>query len=219
MKNITGQKFGKLTAIRFIKRENNRTYWQYKCDCGNIVIKRMDGPTNKNTKSCGCLSPEVNKKLNTTHGMTLTKFYQTQQDILQRCLNKKLKIYKNYGGRGIKVCEKWLKFENFKDDMYQSYLEHIKEFGKKDTSIGRIDNNGNYCRENCRWETCKEQSNNTSKNHFLKFNKEIKTVVEWSEYFNISRGTLYGRIKRGWSDKNILTKPINVNCRHKNYIY
>lgn len=91
------------------------------------------------------------------HGMTDTPFHRIWISMRQRCTNQNSHAFNNYGGRGIKVCERWEKFENFKADMYQTYLEHLKIFGPKNTSIDRINNDGNYEPHNCRWATKKEQ--------------------------------------------------------------
>ena len=109
-----------------------------------------------------------------------TRFYKIWAKMKERCLNKNCAAYLSYGGRGITVCDRWHKFENFRDDMYESYLSHVNEFGEKNTSIDRIDNNGNYCKENCRWATRKEQNNNTRKNVYVKYKDRVVTMAEYS---------------------------------------
>ena len=112
----------------------------------------------------------------------------------QRCLNKKHRQFKDYGGRGITVCESWLKFDNFLQDMGEK---------PKNKSLDRIDNNGNYCKENCRWASSKEQARNTRQNFLLKG----KTLSEWSEILKIKRSTLAMRhYFYGWSDNEVLSK-------------
>jgi len=161
-KDLTGQKFGRLTAIKFSHINNKRTFWLFECDCGIKKVIRSDNVHKTNTRSCGCFRREINKLgiRNKTHTMSKTRFYYIWGGMKRRCLNKKHKSYKRYGGRGITVCSEWLKFENFRDDMYKDYLKHFEKYGRKDTSIDRINNDGNYCKENCRWATHKEQSNN-----------------------------------------------------------
>lgn len=108
--------------------------------------------------------------------------------------------YNNYGGRGITYQESWKKFENFRDDMYESYLKHCEEYGEKDTTLDRIDVNGNYCKENCRWATRKIQANNTRKNHYITINGEVKTLTQWVEFYGIALSTVKNYIRKGYSD-------------------
>ena len=156
--DITGCRFNRLTAIKFIKKIRSLygdliSYWMFKCDCGKECLIAKNSVTSEGTKSCGCLMKEMASKANKTHGfrnslnISKKRFYNTWCNMKTRCLNKNIPLSKNYSGRGINVCDKWLKFENFRDDMYESYLEHIKEFGEKNTSIDRVNNNGNYCRK------------------------------------------------------------------------
>ena len=136
--------------------------------------------------------------------MRETKIYKTWRGIVERCYNLKNKNYNDYGGRGIKCL--WNSFENFRDDMYKSYLAHVKEFGEKNTSIDRINNNGNYCKENCRWATRVEQANNTRRNKIIILRGRAQTLSQWSKEKNISISTLWRRLKQGWSEeKTILT--------------
>lgn len=212
MKNITGQKFGRLTAVKFnhskVGKNNAHQYWFFKCDCGNYHITRKDAVLSGACKSCGCLCKEVASKTQAsklkTHGMTLTKFYRTWRGINTRCSNPNEYSYKHYGGRGIKCL--WKSFEEFKDDMYESYKLHVKKFGERQTTIDRIDNDGHYCKENCKWATRHEQLNNTTRNIFYTFQGKTLTLKQWSRVLNIKYTTLYQRIKvYGWSIKRAFT--------------
>ena len=127
----------------------------------------------------------------------------------KRCYNKNEENYKHYGGRGIKVCDRWLNsFENFRDDMYESYLKHIEEFGEKETTLERIDVNGNYCPENCTFKTWEEQVNNMRSNVLLTFNGETKSRKEWAKISGINYRCLISRLDRSWSIEKTLTTPV-----------
>lgn len=141
-----------------------------------------------------------------THKMSRTRFYKIWRAILYRTTNKNATSYKIYGGRGIKCL--WESFEEFRDDMYQSYLEHVEIYGKKNTSIDRVDNNGHYYKENCRWATRSKQCRNRRSNFVIKYKGVEKCVIEWSELFNLHESTLRYRLnKLGWSVEKTLTKP------------
>lgn len=146
----------------------------------------------------------------TIHGMKGTRFYIVWKNMKARCLNSKHPAFGNYGGRGITVCESWLCFENFKNDMYESYLENSKNFGELQISIDRINNNKGYFKENCRWATMKEQSTNQRQNKLFKAispeGEEFigNNQVEIAEKYNLNKSNinacLSGRRKnhKGW---------------------
>ena len=188
--NLIGQRFGNLIVIRkFGNNKYNHVLWSCKCDCGNETIVSSSGLLGGSTKSCGCLAKP--------HGMFGTRFYKIYQGIKQRCNNKKDHAYHLYGGRGITICDRWKNFINFKEDMYESYLDHCKEFGEKQTTIDRVDVNGNYCKDNCRWATYKEQANNKTTNHIICVNGENMTVTQVSEKYGINYQTILHRLNRG----------------------
>lgn len=159
--NLVGQKFGRLTVLKEAGRNKYLDVkWLSICVCGNEKISLGYQLTSGNTKSCGCLHLEQARiqgkilGLKTTHGMYGSREYRSWCALKQRCSNPKTENYKNYGGRGIRFCKRWETFENFYADM-----------GKRpeNTSIDRIDNDGNYEPGNCKWSTIIEQNNNTSK--------------------------------------------------------
>jgi len=141
-----GQKFNRLTILSFSHKDKRYAiYWKCKCDCGTIKTVRQNHLKRGDIKSCGCYSKEVFRKNTTTHGMRRTRFYCIWCGMKNRGLGGKNKNYnKNYNKKNITICNRWLKFENFRDDMYEDYLKHVKECGEKQTTIDRIDNDGDY---------------------------------------------------------------------------
>lgn len=199
------KKFGKLSIIECIGNdENNEKLYKCKCDCGNEVIAKYKLLRFNHTKSCGCIFKNMLILRNKTHGLKYTREYGIWCNIKKRCYNKKSKAYYNYGGRGIKMCDRWLdKFENFFEDMGNCIINN--------GSIERIANNLGYFKENCRWATMLEQNNNKRNNIKLTYNSKTMTILEWSKLLGISKGLIAGRYHRGWSIDRILNTPKLVN--------
>lgn len=164
--DITGQTFGKLTAIKErpeLSYPNSITiYWDFKCDCGNTKTCRKYHVTGGKIKTCGCIWKEIIPH-NKTHGLGDSRIMNTWLGMKGRCNRKSDVNYKNYGGSGIKII--WNSFQDFIDDMLESYNDHVEKFGEKQTQIDRINPYGNYSKENCRWVTLKEQANNKKRNY------------------------------------------------------
>lgn len=203
---LTGQKFNKLTVINFAYMKNKHSYWLCRCECGNQKIIKGDYLTRKGRpiKSCGCLRSRKGEISSSyKHGMRETIFYKKYQSMKKRCNNPK---YKLYGGRGITVCNRWLKFENFRDDMYESYKEH--KLNNNYTSIERINNNDNYCPENCKWATYEEQANNRRNNCLLTYKRQTLTASQWAKKLNINRSTFNSRLENNWAIKRIIETPV-----------
>lgn len=203
MINISNQKFGKLTAIKPTKKLSTKgeIIWECKCDCGNQheVIGTL--LRNNRVQSCGCTKRDGSSRK--SHGMTKTRFYRTWHAIKLRCNREKTSSYKDYGGRGI-TC-KWTSFTDFYNDMYISYTKHVAKYGSSNTSIDRIDVNGHYCKENCRWATKKEQMQNRRNTVFIEYKGKKKTIVEWSQELGINYQTLYWRyVKAKYSPEKSL---------------
>ena len=196
--DLSGTRFGRLIAVEDVGRCKDRHHlWRCVCDCGNEAIVSSNQLRRGNTRSCGCLMFDTNTK----HGQHKTRLYKTWANMVARCTTPSASNYECYGGRGITVCEEWRSFKPFYEwavlNGYQSNL-----------TIDRIDVNGNYCPENCRWATAKEQANNTRRSHYLTFNGETHTITEWSKITGLSPGCIRGRLGVcGWSVGDALTKP------------
>ena len=189
---MTGRKFGRWTVIKLAEKGKQRgVRWKCKCSCGNIRDVLGVNLLNTKSQSCGCLRIETNTK----HGMEGTEVYTVWSSMLARCRTKTHEAYKDYGGRGIAVCSRWLEFENFLADMGER---------PKGLSIERIDNDGNYEPSNCKWATRKEQGINQRSNHNITYNGQTHCVSEWARILGISRVTLSSRLRRGWPVKRAL---------------
>lgn len=215
-KNQIGKKYGKLLILEEDKNINKRgTYYKCQCDCGNIKSLLGFNVINGRTKSCGCITKEINKynAPNTKHKLSKTRIYKIWSKMKNRCNNDKYFQYYLYGGRGIKVCEEWSNkkdgFINFYNwAIKNGYEKHLQKFGNKNTTIDRIDVNGNYEPSNCKWSTQKEQSLNKTNNRLIKYNNEEHTISEWAIIKNLTKSTIYHRLERGWSVEKTLTTPL-----------
>lgn len=198
MKVKAGDKFGKLT-IKCLHEDgkwDTRT-WLCICECGNETIVKERLLKDGHRKSCGCLRG----KHMITHGETKTRLFKIWSAMNERCERKAHVHYKDYGGRGITVCDEWKEFISFRDwSLKNGYAENL--------SLDRKDVDGNYEPSNCRWVTMKVQHNNKRNNHKLEYKSEIHTISEWSEITGIRKTTIRERIKCGWSVEDALTKPV-----------
>lgn len=195
--DLTGQRFGRLQVIeKDCLRGKGNTKWICRCDCGEYTVCRTDHLASGFTRSCGCLSRERTTK----HNQCNTRLYTIWRTMKGRCYNPKKNNYKNYGGRGITVCDEW-------KDNFQAFYDWSMANGyREDLTIDRIDSNGKYEPGNCRWASRIEQNNNTSRNRCLTYNGETHTVSEWSKITGISRSTLQHRLVHGWTVERMLTE-------------
>lgn len=195
--NLEGKRFGFLTAVSLAgKNKHHKSVWLCVCDCGACAYVTGCNLSSGNTQSCGCKRKEVSKNLNLSHGSSKTRLFRTWANIKSRCLNQNNKSFKRYGGRGICICEEWKDFSKFE--------KWSLENGYKETlTIDRIDNNGNYTPNNCRWVDLKCQARNRSNNHTICG----KTIAQWAEETGINRGTILSRIEAGWSEFDATHKP------------
>lgn len=187
--NLIGQKFGMLTVLEELQeRKHGGRVYKCKCDCGNISIVNKYNLTSGHTKSCGCLRKENTSKMFKTHGKRNTRLFNIWTDLKQRCYNKHNTRYKDWGGRGIAVCDEWR-------NEFMSFHDWALNNGYNDKlSIDRIDNNGNYEPTNCRWVTAKQQARNRRTNINYTINGETRCIVEWCEILGLKPKTVYQRL-------------------------
>jgi len=193
---LIGDKFGRLTVVeRVSNNSRGNSMWLCECHCGQTTVVAGSHLVNGHTNSCGCF----HKDIMTRHGHStgqISGTYKSWDHMIQRCTNRIYQQYKDYGGRGIVVCRRWLKFENFLADMGER---------PEGRSLDRIDNNGNYCPENCRWATRKEQQSNRRNNHVLTYGGKTQCITKWSDDIGIKVGTIQYRLAAGWSVEEALS--------------
>lgn len=204
-KDLTGQRFGKLTAIKIVGKNRNRTnLWLCKCDCGNEHITSTDLLLNGQCKSCSCLQKEKISKLSYRHGLHKTKIYNIWCAIKHRCSSNVGKNTKYYRDKGIKVCNEWIDKENGFINFYNWAMQNGYKEG---LSIDRIDSNKNYCPENCRWVDSYIQNNNKSSNKYITYNNETYTLAQWCRKLGLNYHRTVCRLLRGWTVEKSFTMP------------
>lgn len=188
--DLTNLIFGRLAVTSKKELIKGRVYWICRCICGNTCTISATSLRSGRTRSCGCLSRK--------HGLSSNPAYKSYSAMISRCYKKTNNRYKNYGGRGITVCDRW-------KESFSNFLEDIGErpYG---TSLGRINNDDNYYKENCRWESYIEQANNKSNSAFLTAFGKTMTINKWAKECGIKRACLSWRLKSGWSLEEALTK-------------
>ena len=192
--SLIGKKFGRLLVVaEYVLKK--RRYCVCICDCGKKTDVLSFSLKSGHTSSCGCKLEEFRNKNKRVYKNPIYIIYKA---MMRRCYNFKDKRYKNYGGRGICVCDEW------KED-YTKFMDWaVKNGYKQGLSIDRINVNGNYEPSNCRWITLKEQSRNKTNNKMIEYNNEVKSLVEWCELFDLSYNAVHYRINKGWSIERAL---------------
>jgi len=216
-KDRIGQKFGRLTIIQYVSKNDNRGYYLCKCECGNEKIVSATNLIKGDINSCGCLARELTIKRNIEnkytkkHGKSKTRLYQIWLDIKQRCYNTKQNTYKWYGAKGIKMCDEW----------FNDYLEFEKwslsNGYKENLTIDRINSKCNYEPNNCRWITMKQQLRNTSRTILITYNGKTQCLKDWCNDLGKNYQTIHGRIYTGWQPKIALLVPYNIRKGSKKY--
>lgn len=208
IKDITGKRFGRLTVLSFSHiGGDGKAIWKCICDCGNSHFVDGCNLRRGNSRSCGCLAKELSSSRNSTHGMTHHPLARTYRAMIDRCYNPSTDSYPHYGGRGITVCERWLEsITNFVTDMGE------RPEGK---TLDRINLDGSYCPENCRWATPTEQMNNRTNSRLLTCNEQTMTIAQWSKITNISYGAIWRRLLAGWTVERTLSEPMRQTRRRQ----
>lgn len=211
--SYVGQTFGRLKVIKdgpdfFYAGMNRRRYISGStcvCDCGKEVNVRNHELTSGGTRSCGCLMMDVCRVVHKTHGKSYTKLHRVWCAIIQRCTNPNCKAYKNYGARGITICERWRNsFEAFAEDMGP---------GKKGWTIERVVNDGNYEPGNCVWATRVRQARNKRDNRIITVNGKTDCLAALCEFFKSDYRRVYMRLRLGWPPERAFFDPKDTKLR------
>lgn len=206
--DLTGLRYGRLRVVHRTESVRTKggtliTMWHCICDCGKESNVSTRNLRSGHTVSCGCLGSRATiGKRSITHNKSNYGLYSVWSGIKRRCYNPHEEGYRKYGGRGISMCDDW------KNDFQLFYEWAISHGYNKSLSIDRIDNNGNYCPENCRWATAKEQSYNRRNTIYLEFRGKTKNLWEWEQETGIPASRIDDRLRKGWSVARALTQPL-----------
>lgn len=193
LKDYAGETFGRLIAVSLVEREDkwNDHKWLFKCQCGNEKVAGIKQVRSGHTSSCGCLASEVVVKRNTSHGLSKNSAtYRSWKDMRARCNSPSNSDFKDYGGRGVSICDRWNDFGAFFADMGER---------PTGTTLDRIEVNGNYEPSNCRWATASQQANNKRSNHVIEYRGQKRTLLQWCGEFGIDHSKARYRLKMGWA--------------------
>ena len=200
--DVIGKRYGRWTVVAIATTTSGKSpCYTCRCDCGTVRNVRVARLESGKSQSCGCLQKEQMSKRTKRHGETDSRLHVIWRGMKQRCGNSNASEYNAYGGRGIEVCKEWRdSFETFRDwALANGYQDNL--------TIDRIDNDGPYSPENCRWLTRGDQNSNKSNNRRITIGEENHTVTEWAELMGIPRNTIYTRLKRGWAEEAAVMTP------------
>ncbi len=206
------EKLIKYKEIRFgyylhiIDYDIDKHLWICQCKCGKTTLSTFHQLSSGKKRSCGCLRRKSFLDYLTKHGYAKTPEYKCWVGIKNRCYNNKSTQYQGYGSRGIKVSKEWI-------DSFPDFLVDMGRRPSSKHSIDRIDVNGDYCFENCRWATLEQQANNKRNTIYLTWNNKTVSMEEWAKLLSISYNTLYYRYQKKWNDEQILTTPVNYRIK------
>lgn len=213
--DLNGKRFGYLTVVGRAENEetishgrvHKRAMWYCQCDCGSQIKKvRASHLKEGRIISCGCIGQKHSREAKIKHDGTRTRLYRIWCNMKNRCYNENVRSYKTYGARGIGVCEEW------KND-FQAFRDWAINSGyREDLTIDRINNNGNYEPDNCKWSTTKEQANNTSRSHMITYNGRTMSLSNWARELGINPAALRSRIRNNWPIEKALLQEVEVRC-------
>lgn len=200
-RDLLGRRYGRLIVLAKAEPgDDKRARWLVQCDCGTKKVVRQWLLLRGRTSSCGCLARELTVRRSRTHGMTNSPEWLTWRRMRARCYNENCDSYPHYGGRGIRVCDRWL-------ESFQSFLEDMGPRPTDRHSIDRINVNGDYEPNNCRWATPEQQGSNRTCNRVLTANGETAIAAEWARRAGVSQTTINNRLERGWPVEKAVTAP------------
>lgn len=191
---LGGLRFGRLLVIERVGKK-----WRCVCDCGAESFALSHLLRKGKKRSCGCLRRETTSKTHSKHGKCDSSIYSRWHHMIRRCTDSSHRTFKHYGGRGIKVCERWRTFENFYADMGDP---------PDGLTLERKDVNGDYCPENCVWASQKTQTRNQRRTLMANINGEKKSVRDWCDMLGLNSGSVTSRIQRGWSAEKAILTPL-----------
>lgn len=199
--NLAGRRFGRLVAVEPTgdRYGDGSVLWRSRCDCGGENVSPAKVLIRGDTRSCGCLQDESRIARKTTHGYSETALYRRWRNIINRCENPRVPSFRDYGARGIQVCKQWHHFENFIADMGEP---------PPGTEIDRIDNEGPYCPENCRWVTRAVNARKKRNSVILTIMGVTKPLIEWADLCGVKPHTAYARHRKGWNVERVLEVDI-----------
>lgn len=208
MLDLTGKRFGRLTALYRDSSKQGKVYWICNCDCGNQTSVYASKLNIGETKSCGCIRKEMLSARRKKHGFTKTTLHNAWINMKTRCNNPTHNEYERYGGRGITYCKDWEKFENFMKWSLDNGFQEIKDKnGRNLLSLDRINNDGNYEPSNCKWSTRIEQARNKCSNVNYEYNGKIYCLTSLAEISAVSLDSIRRRIRSGWSVEDAVNTP------------
>lgn len=202
VENVIGKTYGLLTVLAEAERVRGSRKVFVRCSCEAATEKEVElkNLRSGHTTGCGCVRREATRSRSTTHGFRHHTLYNNWCNMLQRCQNPNYKGYSDYGGRGITVCERWQKFENFYADMQSTHQDGL--------TLDRKDNNQGYSLDNCRWATRAEQNRNTRRNINVTLNGKTQCLASWCKELNLNYRTVLSRIYKGKTPEQALSYPV-----------